>query len=56
MSEMNIANSDLTKHSQYLEQEQLLMKVENELILLYFSSYLFEFHFILIGTNWKIKK
>lgn len=39
MSEMNIANSDLTKHSQYLEQEQLLMKeqigrLKNEIDLL----------------------
>jgi Leucine-rich repeat (LRR) protein len=33
MSELNIANNDLTKHSQYLEQEQLLMKVSIEVSL-----------------------
>jgi hypothetical protein len=27
MSEMTVANTDLSKHSQFLEQEQLLMKV-----------------------------
>lgn len=35
MSEMNVANGDLTKHSQYLEQEQLLMKVT----LIYFLNF-----------------
>ena len=54
MSEMNIANSDLTKHSQYLEQEQLLMKVRNKENKVKQKQTISISFFL--GTNWKTKE
>ena len=48
MEELVTSNTDLTKHSQFLEQEQLLMRV-SALFNLYFNQFN-DMNLIILGT------